>query len=554
MKRRLLGLLMGLILLAGLCPATAFAEGKAPDEEKAASAETPIRDGDYLYFGEYQGMPLRWWVLDADAASTGEPGLFLVLDGALQSWGVPFDLEGEAAWEGSDAQAWCKSFYNSAFLSEEQAMIPAVSKSEEAFTGFDWNWDATELKGDQVFFLSAKETADYIGPENGTPGLTAYAYDGSLLYWWLRTAVAADQSGLMGLVVEGNRVYGNYAAMYRSARPAMNLIPRDLYLILPVREETPPGSYAPPRQATGQSWKFALRDDSLQLSLEAAEIRGSMLSVSYSEASAGEGNYLSLVVYDAEGQLIDYSRVAELTSPAGTAEIDMSLLHVPEGGKICFFAERGGQSGTVYAGALNELEFRISFDPGEGSGEMEPVMAPFGEGVQLPACTFRPQAGRAFAYWELDGVPVEDGTVFYKNTVLTAAYTLAMAKDIELDKPAVTLAALTSIDITAKVIPEDAVDTSIRWLNGDSEMLTLTDKGDGRCSIQANYPGTAVITAVAADGHVRREIQVTVTEAERQAGAAGAWPFIIGGAAAFVIVLALALILRSRGRPQAEEP
>ena len=58
---------------------------------------------------------------------------------------------------------------------------------------------------------------------------------------------------------------------------------------------------------------------------------------------------------------------------------------------------------TLYA-QWQANSYTISFNPGEGSGSMSPVIAAYRSNVTLPACTFT-RSGYAFDVWEciIDG-------------------------------------------------------------------------------------------------------------------------------------------------------
>ena len=60
---------------------------------------------DYIYFGLYQGSPLKWRVLDADKAFDKQTdGVCLLTDGLLETMRYnPYN--GSTAGEGSEAQA-----------------------------------------------------------------------------------------------------------------------------------------------------------------------------------------------------------------------------------------------------------------------------------------------------------------------------------------------------------------------------------------------------------------------------------------------------------------
>ena len=156
-KRKILSLLLVICLVAGLMPTAVFAAGT--DTGKAIQLGTSGIAGydsaagyDYIYFGSWTAQdtyttsgPIKWRVLD-DQTNTGETGLFLLSDGLLgtgQYGGVYFQQNYDSAsgtyhkgsaptdgnhtncqianaWQDSDAQNWCETFYsNNLLLSSE---------------------------------------------------------------------------------------------------------------------------------------------------------------------------------------------------------------------------------------------------------------------------------------------------------------------------------------------------------------------------------------------------------------------------------------------------
>lgn len=210
--RRGLSILLSLVMCLSLLPVTALAEeaDTAAAKAKAIQLDTGEISGydsengyDYIYFGYWEAPdehtttgPIKWRVLDTktnmEDAKEGD-GLFLLSEELLGSGsygdvhfqqtyhsgslnGIRCDLKGDShdgscencqiakEWQGSDAQAWCGTFYSNNLTSLEQGAVLVTTKSDKAFTS-DRLFPASEniLNGDKVFFLSAEEaeTGDY---------------------------------------------------------------------------------------------------------------------------------------------------------------------------------------------------------------------------------------------------------------------------------------------------------------------------------------------------------------------------------------------------------
>lgn len=87
---------------------------------------------DYIYYGSYDGSPIKWRVLD-NQTNSGEPGYFLLSEELLGSeyyGGVYFSYEGVSTWQGSYAQSWCKEFAENSFTEDEKNYVMTVSKKE----------------------------------------------------------------------------------------------------------------------------------------------------------------------------------------------------------------------------------------------------------------------------------------------------------------------------------------------------------------------------------------------------------------------------------------
>ena len=79
---------------------------------------------DYIYYGSYDGSPIKWRVLD-NQTNTGEPGYFLLSEELLGSeyyGGVYFSYDGIDTWQGSYAQSWCGEFAKNSFTEDEKIM------------------------------------------------------------------------------------------------------------------------------------------------------------------------------------------------------------------------------------------------------------------------------------------------------------------------------------------------------------------------------------------------------------------------------------------------
>ena len=221
----------------------------AADETESTAG---IRPGDIVYFGRpdkdicFDGA---WRVLDAEQTNTGETGMFLLsenLIGRDQRHGLYFRNEKKPstnAYAGSDAKAWCASFYETHFSeAEKEAILPtyksdtAIAVKASLFSKDEEHqqlvrFDAAEqiLDGDHVFLLSAEEasSAEY---GLGTDESRIARFGKTAANWWLRSPHDPSFPIDVGLVFYSGWLmdfFENWDNAFLTApicmRPALNL-------------------------------------------------------------------------------------------------------------------------------------------------------------------------------------------------------------------------------------------------------------------------------------------------------------------------------------------
>lgn len=415
-KSKLLSLLLAICLVVGLMPTSALAAG--PDTEKAIqlvdSGTAANIDGydstdgyDYIYYGTWNDSAIKWRVLD-DQTNTGENGLFLLSEELLGTGnygGVYFQQsyhydsssgshhKGSApangdhtdclianAWQGSDAQTWCTTFYSSNFSTGEQGAVIETTKSDTAFISstYSYSFAASEniLNGDKVFFLSAQEA------ENSEYGFTNDAarianYGGGAGVWWLRSPFATRSAGA---VVDLGSVDSYYVGNVWAARPAFNLdLTSVLFTSAAVGGKIPAASSGGNQGGEaadaifeigdydGSEWKLTLLDKSRNFAISNATINGSGDTVvfSYSSAQTGTNEYISVVIEN-NGAITHYGRILQLdgttNGESGTASLTLPAgVTLSENTKLYVFNEQynGGENDdtklTDYASQLIEV-------------------------------------------------------------------------------------------------------------------------------------------------------------------------------------------------------
>lgn len=358
---RLLAALLSLCLLIGLVPGaqtTAFADGtdKAIVTGVAGLNDPVFSNGyyypsDYIYFGLYQGSPLKWRVLDADKAFDKQTdGVFLLTDGLLETMRYnPYN--GSTAWEGSEAQAWCKAFAGSTsnFSAVEQGVMMGIAKTEGAYTLYDDPWGECILSAqNKMFFLSVQEYYDYVA---AWASIVAHVSN----HFWLRTP-NAEWTTNVGVVYPSD---GNVGALQtdfeHSARPAFNLDSSAVLFSSPASGGKPDGEISAIGDYSGNEWKLTLKDSSRDgFTIENLHRAGNIITFYYSGAAAGANEYISALVVDSTGAYTHYGRLQPADEAAGT--VVFTLPELPEGSTLYIFNEQcNGDYKTDYASHLVEL-------------------------------------------------------------------------------------------------------------------------------------------------------------------------------------------------------
>ena len=337
---------------------TAFADGtdKAIVPGVAGLNDPVFSNGyyypsDYIYFGLYQGSPLKWRVLDADKAFDKQTdGVFLLTDGLLETMRYnPYN--GSTAWEGSEAQAWCKTFAGSTsnFSAVEQGVMMGIAKTEGAYTLYDDPWGECILSAqNKMFFLSVQEYYDYVA---AWASIVAHVSN----HFWLRTP-NTEWTTNVGVVYPSD---GNVGALQtdfeHSARPAFNLDSSAVLFSSPASGGKPDGEISAIGDYSGNEWKLTLKDSSRDgFTIENLHRAGNIIIFYCSGAAAGANEYISALVVDSTGAYTHYGRLQPADEAAGT--MVFTLPELPEGSTLYIFNEQcNGDYKTDYASHLVEL-------------------------------------------------------------------------------------------------------------------------------------------------------------------------------------------------------
>ena len=345
--KRITAVFLTICLLFTLLPQIARAE-EGGGAIRLVSEEDPtggIRSGDRIWFGRadsgiyFDGC---FRVLDADHTNVGSAGMFLLSEKRLE--GIRFEQDESltsAMWRDSDAKAWCDSFYETHFSAAEQSSIPAVSKTDHQFTstsgigGCNFRYYENILNNDKVFFLSAEEAnSPAYGFSSDQDRIAISGWNGEPAAWWLRSCQLENAKNA-GNVPSNGWITQVMTSDYGGARPALNLDMSRVLFVSAYNGGKSTGTPGPEQfkevpAYTGTDWKLTIQDPAhlnsgfsarlLSRSADTAEIV-------WSNAVYGEGEVISAMIVNSDGEITYYGQVASAGSFAeisGIVTLDLA--------------------------------------------------------------------------------------------------------------------------------------------------------------------------------------------------------------------------------------
>lgn len=327
-----------------------------------------------VYFGTYDGSPVKWRVLSTDkngdsfldntnAAYTGN-GLFLMSEDALGNSLFNNSSHLTSSYEGSDLQTVCGSVYTSSFSAEESAAVLQTTKTDSAV----YTYETAPLGGDRLFPLSATEaTYSGYGFSNSIDADAARSASGD---WWLRSPSNIG-TGSAGRVVSDGSLSDSDMDGSFGVRPAFNLnLSSVLFTSAAAGGKSAAGmdgALTAVSATAPTEWKLTLldssRSDFTALAVGATTVAsGSTVPLMYSNAAVGTNEYVSAILADGSGNALFYGRVKNVTDssdgllniaiPSGLAEGSYTLR--------VFSEQYNGDYKTDYASAFHDIPLTVS--------------------------------------------------------------------------------------------------------------------------------------------------------------------------------------------------
>ena len=288
---------------------TGLGTSKITDPEKPTSVNDAW-EGSYVYFGSYNGKPVKYRVLDKETSVFGGTTMLLDCDSIL--WmGSKFDASSRD-WADSSIRKYLNgTFLTSGFTTAEQNAIAYSSKSAADSSdgaGNNTYFSYAALSNDKIFFLDAKEVTnesygysniDYSSEEKRKATSSAAnriksLSTGEKAYWWLRSPnhTTAGCAAIVGTV--GNIASNGVNVSDTGESPAFN-VNLSSVLFTSVVSGT--------AGATGTSYKCTLIDDNMTIATSGDVTRdGDTVTIPYTITGSDSGNatQVSVLILDKE--------------------------------------------------------------------------------------------------------------------------------------------------------------------------------------------------------------------------------------------------------------
>ena len=196
----------------------------------APTVSTDTWKGSYVYFGTYDGNPVKYRVLDNNTSVFGGTTMLLDCDSILWAGSDPssaFD-DNSNDWANSNIRTYLnKTFLTSNFSPAEHSAIAGSTKSAKDSTdgnGWDGVLSYAPLSTDKIFFLDAKEATNTSYGYCNTEGIAENRKKtGGNAYWWLRSADTDDTKYAGFVYSDGDIGDGIVVTNYVGVSPAFNI-------------------------------------------------------------------------------------------------------------------------------------------------------------------------------------------------------------------------------------------------------------------------------------------------------------------------------------------
>lgn len=328
--------------------------------------------GDYVYYGNYDGVPMKWRVLDPSGeagSSSVRGGILLQLDQAVTR--MPFVGGEDGAngnsngstvfnrWQTSDVRLWLQR--NDRFFSDEHfAKLEKAGVMKTTTTAGDSPVEALKserLNRETMFLLDVSDLANRAYGYSYTDGATNSGIEGS---WWLRSPRAKYDVGI-GCVLAGGYLYYDFVYEDGGVVPAFNLNPSGVLFMTDAKDKKDHGLQAVEISEINE-WSLTLSEGSTLQVEDKITRSGNELTIPYTYDGSG-ANQISLMIMEGEYGDEDavvkyYGKVSEDDFEAdGTVTCTLPDEFDEEADTVYLLAEQVcGEEQTDYASEPVKLE------------------------------------------------------------------------------------------------------------------------------------------------------------------------------------------------------
>ena len=377
MKKRVLSALLAASMMLTMAPIPSLAAGPEAKEITLGTAGVSgyANGYDYVYYGDYEGDPVKWRVLDTTSNDGTTPALFLWSDAILGKH--VFDSDGsQNQWRQSEIREYLQNeFTQQNFTPEEQEAILSTTKTE---IGTVDRATPSNLENDTVFLLSAVEatTAKYGFSTSTDPDENRTPIEGASEAYWLRSS--AESSGPYGKNVadvhgKGMPPQGGMIATIAytpdydlGVRPAFNLKAGDVLFTSPAQGGKTADGLTAVDDTAPEEHKVTLLDSSRAFQVTegtATAKAGETVTLTYTGAQTGGQEYISAMLTDANGTVLYYGHIQQPQAAAGTVQITLPAGLEDGQYQLKVFNEQcNGDYQTDYASVFSDVTLTVRGD------------------------------------------------------------------------------------------------------------------------------------------------------------------------------------------------
>ncbi len=373
-------------------------------------------EGDKVVFGEYEGSPILFRVLDPRTTDFGGTTMLLdcdsiLYDRAFNEYTIASPCN---VWRDSRLRDELNGSFLDSFTDGEKAAIHE-SRNPSSHESWEETWESLNYGklssgGDKIFVLDASEVEHeaYGYSHTDYPAVNREKIGGANSFYWLRSPEKDFTYMAGGVHSDGEFDVYTVDFTQTGVSPALNLHLSSVLFSTERGADKSAFSDTAEAVASHGEWVLTLKNGETGFAAtrtDPAEIitaaAGGDVALSLSGAFAG-ANQISGMLLDGNQTVLRYGKIAETADSAATVTIPAGLT---DGAKytLWVFPEEAHADKTSYAGAPVELHFTVGmhtvhFDLNGHGGAAIPDAA-VADGAVVPKPTDPAESGWTFGGW-----------------------------------------------------------------------------------------------------------------------------------------------------------